>query len=398
MSKYDTIVIGGGVAGLVAGIALLERGQRAALCASGRSCLNYFSGSFDLYADGLEGVERLLAQGEEIHPYAKVGTERIVRYTQRIKDIFASAGVPLQGSAEKREYRLTPLGVLKPSWLTLQGFAAFEQLENLACKSVAIVGIEGYLDFNPEFVARPFRRRGIGCACHSVSLSDTKKSALCPIGRALAEELAGKIVAEVGDSDLVLLPAIFDMYNREAFDALVAIVGDRVRLVPTASASIAGESVQRALKCRFVALGGELFEGDRVVAVEECEGVVVEVRTVSGATLKADNFVLATGGFFGGGVVGSLERVYEPLVNLDVAAATNRADWTSEKLFSAQPFEKFGVVTDGELHPSKQGASLRNLYAVGALLAGADGVSEGSGGGIALCSALLAAEMIAKRN
>ena len=55
-------------------------------------------------------------------------------------------------------------------------------------------------------------------------------------------------------------------------------------------------------------------------------------------------------------------------------------------------------MTDDELHPSKQGASLRNLYAVGAILAGADGVSEGSGGGIALCSALLAAEMIAKRN
>lgn len=396
MSRYDTIVVGGGAAGLVAGIALLERGQRVALCSSGRSCLNYFSGSFDLYAEGLEGIERLLLQEGSMHPYAKVGAERIVRYSQRIKDIFASAGVPLRGSAEKNEYRLTPLGVFKPSWLTLEGFVTFEELETLACESVCVVGVDGYLDFNPEFVARGFRRRGIKCACHSVSLSDVRKSALCPIGKALAEELARAIVAEVGDGDLVLLPAIFDMYNREAYDALVGVVGKRVGLVPTASASLAGESVQRALKGRFVALGGELFENERVVAVDVAEDVATSIYTSSGATLGADNFVFATGGFFGGGIVGSPERVYEQLANLDVVAAANRVDWTSEKLFSAQPFEKFGVVADDGLHPSKEGVVIRNLYAVGALLAGADGVGEGSGGGIALCSALLAVEEIVK--
>lgn len=396
MSRYDTIVVGGGVAGLVAGIALLERGQRVALYSSGRSCLNYFSGSFDLYAEGLEGVERLLMQEGSMHPYAKVGTERIAGYSQRIKGIFASAGVPLRGSVERNEYRLTPLGVFKPSWLTLQGFATFEELETLAYESVSVVGVEGYLDFNPEFVARGFRRREIKCACHSVRLSDARKSALCPIGGALAEELTRAVVEKVGESDLVLLPAIFDMHHREAYDALVGVVGERVKLVPTASASAAGESVQRALKGRFVALGGELFENDRVVAVDVAGGVATSIHTSSGATFKADNFVLATGGFFGGGIVGSHDRVYEPLAGLDVVAATNRAEWTAEKLFAEQPFEKFGVGVDEGLHPSKEGTVLPNLYAVGALLAGADGVSEGSGGGIALCSALLAAEMIVK--
>ncbi len=397
MSRFDTIIVGGGVAGMVTGIALAERGQRVALFSSGRSSLSYFSGSFELFAEGLEGIERLATESGLTHPYATIGIERIVRYTKQIKEIFAAAGIPLRGEAESSMLRLTPIGVLKPAWLTLQEFATFESLDKLASQRVCVVGVEGYLDFNPEFVARTLRHRGVECACHSVRLSEQIRSgALVSMTPSVAQEFAQRVSEMAGDSDVVLLPAIFDMYHREAYDVVQNVVGKRVRLVPTASLSLVGASVQMALRERFVTLGGALFENERVEVVDvECSAAK-SLHTATGATFEADNFVLATGSFFGGGVVGSTARIYEPLADLDVVAAERREEWTSAKLFGAQPFEQFGVGVDGSLHPSKGGVTLRNLYAVGSILAGSDGVKEGSGGGVALCSALMAAELIAE--
>ena len=53
--SFDTIIIGGGLSGLTAGIALAKAGQQVALAAAGQSTLNYFSGSFDLLGYDAEG-------------------------------------------------------------------------------------------------------------------------------------------------------------------------------------------------------------------------------------------------------------------------------------------------------------------------------------------------------
>ena len=54
----------------------------------------------------------------------------------------------------------------------------------------------------------------------------------------------------------------------------------------------------------------------------------------------------------------------------------------------------FGAKTDSELHPSINGKTVRNLYAIGSVLGGSNTLYEGCGGGTALITALAAADTI----
>ena len=70
----------------------------------------------------------------------------------------------------------------------------------------------------------------------------------------------------------------------------------------------------------FVRAGGILMLGDCVTEGVIDEGRVTHVRTENlGRTeLTADLYVLATGKFFGGGLVADMSGVREPLFGLDV--------------------------------------------------------------------------------
>ena len=100
--KFDTIVIGGGMAGLTSALRCLELGQKTAVIASGQSALHFSSGSIDLLSnlpngeavtDPLRALESYPAN-YPTHPYAKLGKEKIINALNRYQTMITKLGVP----------------------------------------------------------------------------------------------------------------------------------------------------------------------------------------------------------------------------------------------------------------------------------------------------------------
>ena len=166
--KFDSVIIGGGLAGLVCGIRLSKAGRRCAIISSGQSALHFSSGSFDLLGalpDGTpvtapaESVAETIRQAPE-HPYARIGAERFGALAAEAAALLAEAGVAVEGDAARNHYRLTPMGGLKPAWLTLAGYVRSEASDALPWRKVVLFNAEGFLDFYTQFLAEGFRRMG----------------------------------------------------------------------------------------------------------------------------------------------------------------------------------------------------------------------------------------------
>ena len=139
--KFDTIVIGGGLSGLTAANVLAARGQRVAIVTNGQSTLHFGTGSFDLLGYDTEGkvienpLEAIKALNAE-HPYAKLGAEEVASLAKEVQSLLESCGIHTTGNAEKNHYRITPMGTLKPTWLSIDGMLRANSKVNLLIKQL----------------------------------------------------------------------------------------------------------------------------------------------------------------------------------------------------------------------------------------------------------------------
>ena len=411
--RMDTVIMGGGLSGLVCGIALAKRGQRVAIVATGQSTLLFNGGSMELLGcvDGAvvdSPIEAIAALPEE-HPYRKIGADRIADLAEQAKSLLSDAGILMEGSTAANHWRVTPMGVAKPAWLTLKSHLAIDDIKQLPCKRLALMCIKGFFDEPNGMLANGLRELGFEVNAIEFATEDTialRRSPSEMRASSLAKHLVSshalrRVADEVnrlaGDADMVLLPSVLG--DEDAFDTLQSMVQKPLRLVATLPPAVAGVRMQALLRHYFQMLGGTYLMGDTAVSGAFDGNRLTSVTTakLGDMPLKADQFVLATGSFVSRGLVADYERVYEPVLGLDVDADGDREQWTRFGILEPQAYWRYGVKTDTDLCCQLRGKTINNLRAIGSVLSGHDAVKMGDGTGVSLLTALAAAQSILGR-
>lgn len=397
------------MSGLMSGIALARAGQQVAIISAGQSALHFSSGSFELYGGAehpLEGIATLPTE----HPYQKLGVERVAHYAEQTQELLREAGIQTTGSTARNHYRFTPIGMVKPAWLSLADYTPLESADALPWRRVLVVNLEGYLDFFPSFVSAGLARLGVESSVATISLpqlehlrKSTTEMRATNIARILEGDvlraLAEVLNERVGDAEAILMPAVVGLKSDKAMFELREQVSVPICFLPTMPASVPGVRTQLTLSSYFQQLGGAYLLGDNVVRGNFEDGRLVSVRSNNheDVEFRADNFIIATGSFFSHGLVAETNRIVEPIFGLDVEADEQRTQWYAKDLYARQPYMSYGLRSDDRFRPMIEGRPIENLYAAGSILAGQRAIEEGTGGGVATTTALYVADLILNR-
>lgn len=439
--KFDVVIIGGGLSSLVCGIKLQKAGKKCLMVSAGQNALHFSSGAFGLLGklpDGTDVVEPLSAV-EALpsgHPYSKIGKRRLSEYVASVPGFFSECGVALHPVPStgpgirpdtasvsavtepvevveatgtiRNGYRITALGTLKPAWLAMDDVTLLASKDEKIGEKTLIVNFAGFLDFNTRFIAEGLEKRGTACRIESVKLDEVEHLRKNPaemrsvnIARVMNHEnswkqFARKVRELLDGEDVVILPEVFGFENPVIMQWLKEMVPAKIVFIGTTPPSVPGIRTQRLLKKAFEAAGGTFLMGDEALdAVFDAEHVA-SIRTANLGELRieADTFVLASGNLFGKGLVASPDAVKEPVFGLDVDYPAERKDWYDEKFFARQNYTGFGVKTNGDFQPLRDGNVVPNLYVVGSEVGGCNPLAEGSGAGVAIMTAFSAANRI----
>ena len=173
--EFDVVIIGGGLSGLVCGLKVAAAGKSCAIVSSGHSALSFFSGSFDLLGnsgrtDTTFAAIKKLTEGNPGHPYSKIGAENVIKLADEAKLMLAEYGIVMNGSSAQNHFRITPLGLASPTWLTTDGFIAADCSKKLPYKKILAAGIKGFLDAYPNMLADGLKKLGADAVIAEISL------------------------------------------------------------------------------------------------------------------------------------------------------------------------------------------------------------------------------------
>ena len=427
--KYNSIIIGGGLAGLTSAIRCAEAGLKTALISAGDSALTFASGSIDVL--GIRPDNSLIQYPfEEIshlpssHPYQKLGAAKLKQSLNFFTDSLAKAGIEMSSHGQQNHNRLTALGAIRPTWLSQSGTKALPIAAPAAgLRRVAIINIAGFRDFqpalvaagmkkHPEFAGVEFTVADINAETLNMNTRNAYELRSLEMARVLKRDLfsqpngmtifASAIQKAAGNADLVVLPSVLAVEKgNELISQLEALTSLRICELGTLPPSLPGMRMASALKQRFRELGGLLLEGDEVVSghFEGNQLQSVKTRLNPNMPLAADHFVLAAGSFFSRGLDSSQSELTDKTFHLDVVEAGNREQWSNERFLngSQHGFSHFGVETNDQLNPFQNGEAISNLYCAGAVLGGFNSVAEASAGGVAIGTGWFAASQIVEQ-
>lgn len=414
--KFDNIIIGGGLSGLLCGIALAREGRHVAAIAAGQSTLHFSSGSFDILgydADGqvVTSPFEAIRQLEASHPYHLVGIENVPLLATQALRIFTECGLSGQGGVAHNHFRMTPIGSLRPTWFTLDDYLTVQTPQAFPYKKVLLVNVPGFMDFPVSLITEGLHRLGAEVETALVSVPSLMHRRQSPsemrsanLAKVLArdkklQQIAARINKAATEVEAVIMPAIVGMDSQEAVAFIRSRVQKPLHFVSTLPPSVPGVRVQTLLRKHFANLGGVYMLGNTVTGghVEDGRLRYVETSLLPDERLEAEDFVLATGSFASDGLKSNYERVFEPIFDLDTTAPADRMQWVTSSVFDDQPYRSYGVKVNASMQAQKGGQPISNLYVAGAVLGGHNAAKLADGAGVDMVTALRVAQYILEK-
>jgi glycerol-3-phosphate dehydrogenase subunit B len=433
------VVVGGGLAGAAAALALAEAGIATALVRAGPGATAMSWGSLDVAAaspdpdglpwrdpvrgDPLRPSERLafLLRSRPAHPFGALFPERqpetaARELAQAAADLdrwLRPSGLGVEGSLEDNALLANVRGAVRVTDLALSGFASGDLSR---AEGVALVDVPGLAGWHARAAARmlaaelaalglpapPIRIEGLAWPEGLLEVAaNPARLAAALDDPAAVSELARAARALRGELRSVLFPPVLGLdRGAAARDALrEAIAAPVAELLGAPPWSPAGTRLDRALLAALSRAGVTLHAA-RAARIdhdgERARGVELEPDGEGAArALPAACVVLATGRFVGGGLVERDERLLEPLAGLPVFDERgHRLDGDAprrhlrRRYADPQPLFAAGVRVDGRLRPLAADGrpALANLFAAGELIGGFDPALQRTGLGFALVS------------
>ncbi|MGY5872024.1 MAG: anaerobic glycerol-3-phosphate dehydrogenase subunit GlpB [Candidatus Thorarchaeota archaeon] len=446
--EADLVVIGGGMAGLVAGTIAAEAGLNTVLLRKGQSATAYSSGAIDAIGYAPEASEAfdspeeglfILSRLYPLHPYSVIGyddriepekiIDTIVERTREtvswLKTHLDGSLAPLDGEFDSNIHPITILGTTKPTCL-IQKSMNCGNLTDREDSVLLFVGISGYADFNPSAAAQTYLedriatgsspRKVAHCMLQVMPFGKSYNLSSIELARHLDHEGSIESIAEqlkehiqqVGATH-VAFPPILGIQNALMNKTkLEEMTGTTVFELLGFPPSIPGQRLQKSLETIFVKSGGKLLLGHEVISYER-DGQVLKSITAKTprrhVMIDAKAFLLATGKYIGGGIAGDENGLKETVFDLmpvtgDYHSAADIIPSRSTSTLSispmGQPIQSCGLSVDPEFRPViEEGTEWAvNLFAAGAVLAGYNYSIEKSGLGVAATSGFNAAKNI----
>jgi glycerol-3-phosphate dehydrogenase subunit B len=407
----DTVVIGAGLSGLVAAIRLARAGQRVTLLTKGIGGLQLSQGTVDVLGYTPERVERpyeaIASYAKPAHPYAVIGAAAVRTGVDYVAELVGPD--LLVGDGERNVLLPTAVGAIRPTCLVQPSMVAGEVV---AGKRYAIVGFRHHKDFYSSLCAanlvRSAEASGISVTARGLTLdltarADDVDSSALAYARAFddpsyRQRFATLLKPKLEAGEVVGVPAVLGIKQVQAWRDVAERLGHEIFEIPVPPPGVPGMRLNEKLTAVAKAAGVRVVLGSIVVGAATSGGRVQSVSLASAGRNRdyaATSFVYAPGGFESGALtMNSYGTIAERVFNLPLAGV--RDDLVTGDYWSDQALFEVGVAVDENMRPLDPAgrAVYENLHCAGGILAGATRWSEKSGEGIALGSAVRAADAI----
>lgn len=411
----DAIIIGAGIAGLSAALRLAEGGADVSLVTKGIGGLQLSQGTIDILGysgqrikDPISALEAHVASRPK-HPYRHFTGDEVAQAASWMQTL---VGEDLLVGNPHRNYLLpTAVGALRPTCLAQPSMVAGEPVEG---KRFAIVGLSRLKDFSAPLIAANLSRQtaadGSPIVARALSVDlEIREGEADTTGvnhaRAFDSGCARKALVKalkplLEEGEIVGLPAVLGLNDLNAWKDISDMLGHEIFEISLQPPSVPGMRLNQQLteqakeRTRFI-MGVQVVGFD----VEDSTMRSVTINTAGRSKkLAARNIILAAGGFESGALeLDSYGNVIDTVLNLPISGIQDQllhADFWGEE----QPLFLTGLNVDSTMRVVNDTGQrvYNNVFAIGGNLAGATRWREKSGEGIALASAVRAADSILK--